>query len=43
MRRADHAVTVRQQLPAEPLGLDTEPVVVRRRPQMACHAASLLL
>ena len=41
MRRADHAVTVRQQLPAEPLGLASEPVLVRRLPHVRRHAAKL--
>lgn len=39
--RADHPIAVRQQFPAEPLGLRREPVLVRRRPQMRRHAPSL--
>ena len=39
VRRADHAVAVRQQLPAEPLGLGGEPVVDRLpiAPRLARH------
>ena len=43
VRRTDHAIAVRQQLPSVPLGLDGERVLIRRHPQRRGHAASLTI